>query len=179
MVDEAVATLPQADHLHHLLHPARDQLPRHAVQLGVQAQVLLGGEVAVEGGVLEHQADVAAHLVAFADDVVAGHEGRAPGGAHERAEHVDRGRLACSVGAEEAERLPRLHGEVDAADGFDLAVLLGQPAHDHGAAGARRSGRRLVVAGCRGLVAQTSSAHRIGIAVAVGEDAVQLFACAH
>ena len=65
------APLPQFDHLHHLAHALADQLARHAVELGVQAQVLLGGEVAVERGVLEDEADVAAHVVAFAHDVVA------------------------------------------------------------------------------------------------------------
>ena len=37
-----------------------------AVELGVQAQVLLGGQVAVERRVLEDEADVAAHVVALA-----------------------------------------------------------------------------------------------------------------
>ena len=47
---------------------------RHPVELGVQAQVLLGGQVAVERRVLEHQTDVAPDLVAFAHDIVSGHE---------------------------------------------------------------------------------------------------------
>jgi hypothetical protein len=84
---------------------SRDQLARHAVELGVQAQVLLGGQVAVERRVLEDQADVAPHLVAFCVDVVAGDRGRAAARAHERAQHVDRRRLAGAVGAEEAEDL--------------------------------------------------------------------------
>ena len=45
---------------------AGDDAGVDAVQLGVQAQVLLGGEVAVQRGVLEDQADVAAHVVALA-----------------------------------------------------------------------------------------------------------------
>ena len=43
-----------------------------AVELGVQAQVLLGGRVAVERRVLEDEADVATDVVAIAHDVVAG-----------------------------------------------------------------------------------------------------------
>ena len=43
-----------------------DRVARDAVELGVEAQVLLGGQVAVERRVLEDEADVAAHLVAFA-----------------------------------------------------------------------------------------------------------------
>ena len=56
-----------------------DRVPRHAVQLAVEAQVLLGGQVRVEGRVLEDQADVAADLVALGDDVVAGDRARAAG----------------------------------------------------------------------------------------------------
>ena len=50
---------------------AGDERGVDAVELGVQAQVLLGRQVAVERRVLEHEADVAAHVVALADDVVA------------------------------------------------------------------------------------------------------------
>ena len=49
-----------------------------------------------------------------------------PVGCDERAEHVDRGRLAGAVRAEEPEDLAAGHLEVDRADGFDLAVALGQ-----------------------------------------------------
>ena len=48
-----------------------------AVQLGVQAEVLRRGELAVERRVLEHEADVPADVVAFADDVEAAHTGGA------------------------------------------------------------------------------------------------------
>ncbi len=44
---------------------AARSLARHPVQLGVQAQVLLGREVVVERGVLEDETDVASHAVAF------------------------------------------------------------------------------------------------------------------
>src|SRR4029450_12894924 len=48
--------------------------------LAVEPEVLLGGQVGVQGRLLEDQADVAADLVAFAGDVEAGHPGRAFGG---------------------------------------------------------------------------------------------------
>ena len=47
-------------------HPRGDERGLDAVELGVQAQVLLGGQVAVERRVLEDEADVAAHVVALA-----------------------------------------------------------------------------------------------------------------
>ena len=92
----------------------------------MEAEVLLGGEVAVERRVLEHESDVPADVVAFAGDVEAAHAGGAGGGPRKRAEHVDRRALAGAVGAEEAEDLAGSDGERDAADGLDLAVGLGE-----------------------------------------------------
>ena len=47
-----------------------DELGLDPVQLGVQLQVLLGGQVRVDRLVLEDEADVAADVVALAHDVV-------------------------------------------------------------------------------------------------------------
>src|SRR5205085_2004114 len=47
-------------------------------------------------------------------------------GPRERAQHVDRRRLAGAVGPEEAEGLPGLDLEVDVADRLDLAEALGE-----------------------------------------------------
>ena len=97
-----------------------------AVELGVQLEVLLGGQVAVERRVLEDQADVAADVVARGRDVVAGDGRGARGGLGQRAEHVDRRRLPGAVRAEEAEDLAGLDGERDAADGLDVPERLAQ-----------------------------------------------------
>src|SRR5690606_20504429 len=89
----------------------------------------LGGQVAVERGVLEDEADVPAHLVAFPDHVVTGDERAAAGRVRERAEHADRGGLAGAVRAEEPEHLAGRHLEVDALDGLHFPVRLGQPSY--------------------------------------------------
>ena len=115
-----VAALPQPDHLEHLAHAVGDERGVDAVELGVQAQVLLGGQVAVERRVLEDEADVAADVVALAHDVVAGDARAARGRARERAEHVDRRRLAGAVGAEEPEDLAGGDLEAHAAHRLDL-----------------------------------------------------------
>src|SRR5260370_7757471 len=67
--------------------------------------------------------------------VVRGGEGRAVlaplqlvEGIRQGAQDLDRGGLAGAVRAEKPERLPGIDVEVDAADGIDLAVLLGQRA---------------------------------------------------
>jgi hypothetical protein len=120
------AALPQPDHLEHLAHPAGDERGVDAVELGVQAQVLLGGEVAVERRVLEDEADVAPDVVALAHDVVAGDARAARRRLGQRAQHVDGGRLPGAVGPEEAEDLPGRHLEADTAHGLDLAKGLAQ-----------------------------------------------------
>ena len=123
-LDRLVTPVPEVDHLEHLAHPRWDDPGVDAVELGVQAEVLLGGEVAVERRVLEHEADVPADVVALIDDVEAAHAGGAGGGPHEGAEHVDRRALPGAVGAEEAEDLTASDGERDSADGLSLAVGL-------------------------------------------------------
>src|SRR5580704_15560560 len=146
----AAAALPEPDHLQHLAHPRPERRLGHAVQVGVEAQVLLPGQVVVQGGVLEHQADVAAHGVPFLCDIVARHPGGTRGGIRQGAQDLDRGGLAGAVRAEKPERLPGSDLEIDAADGLDLAVLLGQRAD--------RDGLRHTYASCP---ASSSSAARI------------------
>ena len=122
--DRVVAAVGEADHLEHLIRPGRDGGRVDPIQLGVEPEVLRGGHLHVQRRVLEDQADVAAHVVAPADDVEAA-DARDPGrGLGQRAEHVDRGALAGAVRAEEAEDLARRDGERDAADRVDLAVGL-------------------------------------------------------
>ena len=123
----AVAALPQPDHLQHDAHPLVGHLLGHAVQLGVEAQVLRGRQVHVERRVLEHQTDVAANVEPLGDDVVAGDRRRPGRRLGKRAQHLDRRRLAGAVGPEEAEDLPRLDVEGDPVDGGEVAVSLDQP----------------------------------------------------
>src|SRR5205814_9080033 len=106
-----VAAVDQVDHLEHLVHSAWNGLGFDVVELGVQAQVLRGGELPVERRILEYEADVATDVVALAYDVEATHTGRARGGTRQRAEHVDRRALASAVWTEKAEHLAPSHGE--------------------------------------------------------------------
>jgi len=85
----------------------------HAVQLAVEAQVLLRGKVGVEGGLLEDQPDVAAYLVALRTYVETGDLGRPLGRFDQSTEDLDGGGLAGTVGSEKAEGLARQYVEVD------------------------------------------------------------------
>src|SRR4051812_45000029 len=93
----------------------------------MEAQVLLGGQVAVKGRVLEDQPDVPAYVVALGPYVETGHGGRPGVRRRQRAQDLDRRRLAGAVRPEEAEGLADEHVEVDAPDRLDLAVRLAQP----------------------------------------------------
>src|SRR6201984_1403723 len=94
----------------------------------VEAQVLLAGQVVVQGGVLEHQADIAPHGVALPDHVMTGDPGGTRGRVRQGAQDLDGGGLARPVRAEEAEGLSGGYLEVDAAYGLDLAIPLGHRA---------------------------------------------------
>src|SRR5580704_3673756 len=124
--DHAAPPVPQPDHLEHLTQPRRERRLGHAVEVRVEAQVLLPGQVAVQGGVLEHQADVAAHGVPFPHHVMTGDPGGTRGRVRQGAQDLDRGGLALPVRPEETEGLSDGYLEVDAAHGIDLAVPLGQ-----------------------------------------------------
>jgi hypothetical protein len=97
----------------------------------VEAQVLLGRQVLVEGGVLEDQADVAADLVPLPGDVVAGHARRPAAGGEQRAQDLDGGGLARPVGPQEPEGLAGRDLEVDAPHRLDGAEALAEAVHHH------------------------------------------------
>ena len=65
---------------------------------------LFGGQLVVEGLLLEDQADVAADPAGVLDDVVAGHSGPSGCRSGQGAQHLDRGRLPGPVGPEKSGR---------------------------------------------------------------------------
>ena len=135
------APFGEVDGLEELRDIALPLRARHAIELGVQTHVLLGGQIGVECRVLEDQPDIAPHGVALGVHVEAGDGGAAAGRLDQRAEHRDGGRLAGPVWAQEAEDLAGRDLEVDPAHGLDLAVALGEAAHGDGRRGGRRRER--------------------------------------
>jgi hypothetical protein len=98
----------------------------HAVQLGVDEQVLLGGELEVAGHRLRDDADGAAHGVGLVEHIGAGDARRAARRRQQGGEHADQRRLAGAVGAEHAEDFALADGEGDAVDGGEVAEALGE-----------------------------------------------------
>src|SRR5207249_2906211 len=99
---------------------------RHVVDEGVELEVLAGSQLLVERGVLKNETDARADRRRVVVDVDARHASGARRRAHQRAQDVDRRRLAGAVRAEEAEDLSRLNVQVDASHGLDRAEALGE-----------------------------------------------------
>src|SRR6266702_2187556 len=138
----AAAPLTEPDQVQDLVQAGGHGVARDPVQLGVEAQVLLGGEVVVQGGVLEDQADAPPHLGLALDHVEAGHAGAPRARPQQRAQHRDGGRLAGAVGPQEPEGLAGRDAEAHATDGLDLVEPLDQALGlDGGGAVGRGPGR--------------------------------------
>ena len=95
----------------------------HVVEDAVKLHVLPGGLVLVEAGVLEDDAEAAAHFLLLVHGVEAVHADAAAGGPQQRGEHFDGGGFAGSVGAEEGEDLPRADFERDVVDRHHVTEL--------------------------------------------------------
>ena len=93
----------------------------HRVQLGEVAQVVERREPLVEAALAaEDVADPLAHLARVLDDVEAEDARRSRSRDQQRDQHLDRGRLAGAVRAEQPEQLAFRNLERDAAHRFDL-----------------------------------------------------------
>ena len=106
-----------------------DQLLRRPglrVEAAEQVDQLDDGQVGIQRGGLELDADALLELDRVAPRVDAEHGDLAAVGLVEALEDLDRRRLAGAVGPEQAEDLAAADLEVDAVDGLDLAVALAQ-----------------------------------------------------
>ena len=84
----AVGRSSQTNPLEELVSPVGALVTRHAVERGLQPQMLAPGEQRVEGCLLERGADRRTHLGAFLDDVVARDTCAPVGRRKQRRQHV-------------------------------------------------------------------------------------------
>ena len=119
--DGPVDQLGQREGLHDLLEPPGDLPDRDAPQTGVDLQVPSTRQRAVHHRILEQDAADPPRGERLGGDVEPG-EPRVPPGRRDRpGEHADRGRLARTVGPQEAEHLTGPDIEVHTGDCFDAA----------------------------------------------------------
>ena len=136
-LDAAVECVADVDERAELDEPLVDLLAGQAVELTLQAEQFLARLLGVEGDVLQRDADAQAYLLGSVDDVVARHGRLATGRGEQGAQHLHGGRLARSVGAEQAVDLTPVDGEVEAVDGPHVTERPGEAP--------RRDGRGLLV----------------------------------
>ena len=105
-------------------------LLREAVQPGLEVEVLPAGEERIERRFLECDSDDPPDLVALRRDVEAADGRAAPARRQQGDEHLDHGRLAGPVRAEEAVDLPGLHVQVDAVDRAGAFLVLADETFD-------------------------------------------------
>jgi hypothetical protein len=110
---QMILAVVEPDHLEHFLAPGRRSCAIDPVEFAMETQVLLGRQIAIERRLLEHQPNGPAHRIALGSHIIAGDTRRARCRIGQRAENLDRRRLAGAVRPQKPERLAGAHHEVD------------------------------------------------------------------
>ena len=118
------APLCEVNGLQHIVDVLDAFAPGDAVELGVDAQVFLDGEIGVAGERLGNDADHAANRIRIFGHVMASNKGMAAGERNQRGHHTDERAFARAVGAEQTEDFAIGHGKADILDRFKRAVAL-------------------------------------------------------
>src|SRR5690242_10515111 len=105
---------------------------RNVVELGVDVEVFLHGEVEVTGQSLRNHADGAPSRIRLAAHVVAGNARHPRSDRQERGHHADKRGLARPVGAQQAESFAFIHREGNIVYGGELAIFLDDVLHGDG-----------------------------------------------
>ena len=159
-VGEAVAKRRHAHHLEKSV-PAGG-IAAHVVDLGEEGDVLVDGEVAVQGKLLREVADARGEPAPLAGGVEAAGERLAGVRLQEAQDHAQGGGLARPVRPDEAEHLAAAHVEAHLGSGADGPEAAAERARAHQGLGARPrggatrhgwppAGARRAVAGIPGL----------------------------
>ena len=130
--DKPAAHLLDATALEAEIEPLLPLLALYPLELGPKEHVFLDAHFGVQRHALGQVADIPPHVHRLVHDIEAGDAGDAAGGRQEGCQDAHGGRLAGTVGAEEADNLAMRHVEGDVADGGVVAVVLGELADvDH------------------------------------------------
>src|SRR5436190_1546846 len=110
---EVVPAIPQLEQLEQRLPALPADSARHVVQHTVNVEVLPGGQLAVETGILKDDAESLANFGRILDGIQTVELERAARRAEHGRQHLDGRRLPGAVGPEERERLAPAHVEGD------------------------------------------------------------------
>src|SRR5208283_3716639 len=117
----------------------------NAVQLGVNTEVLLDGQVDVAGQRLRNHTHTLARCVRFFRHVEAVDQRPPAGDGQQRSHHADQRGLTRAIRPEQTKNLALLYAERNIVHGGEVAILLGDVVHHDGVAAGRSFavGRRL------------------------------------
>ena len=130
--DHGVAPLVELEQPQQFFRAPGGQGRRQSVQGAREHEVLPATEVAVQGGLLEYQADLRADPHRVAAHVAAGHPGLAGAGTRQGAQHVDGGRFAGTIRPQQSEELALGDIQVQRIHREEVAVALAQSPGKHG-----------------------------------------------
>ena len=125
-VDLAFGLVDEVGQVEHVLHDGPSGGAVDAVAAREELQVLTDEHVVVGAHEVRHVADDRPDQVVLVADGLAVDAGLAPAGLEQRRENLDRRGLARAVGADEAEALALLDGEVQVVQRHEVAVLPGE-----------------------------------------------------
>ena len=122
----------QAHQFQHVVHRFFPLRGRDFVARAEEIQVLGHLHVLIDAEKIGHVADDMAHGVGLAHHVVAEDSGGAGGGRQEGGQDAQGGGLARAVGADEAEQIALVDGQVEGIERGDVAKDAGQADGGHG-----------------------------------------------
>ena len=136
-LDRPVAGVGQVQRLEQLRRPGVGIRAREAEQATLHHQLATAAHPRIRAAGLRDVADPPTHRLRVPGHVVAGDTGDPGGRQEERGEDPERGRLAGTVGAEEAEDRAGLNVQIDTCNRLDDVLLLAERAsqalgHDDG-----------------------------------------------
>lgn len=126
MRSQVVAFLGKADQLENFLDFFSPIRALHLVTGAEEIEILDDEHIFVDAESIGHIADQAANLIALAMDIIAVNTGRARGRPQEKREYFQGGRFAGAVAADEAENITPAHLKIQAIEGGQLSVGMGE-----------------------------------------------------
>src|SRR5262249_1837442 len=128
----------------HLPHPFPQGSAAESVEMTVMSEVLADGELGVEPGILEDDAEARPHGGRLAGEVVAKNTHLAGNRAHQSRQDLEERRLAAAIRTEKGEDLATIHAKRYAAQRLAVPVAVAKVG-DFDCRRHRRTGRNLTI----------------------------------
>src|SRR5579883_297894 len=132
LLDGIVAPVPKLEQAQQTFHAFFANLAWNFVKDTVQIEIFPGGQLVIEAGILENDAEPFACFGVFDRGIEAIQLHRAARGLQQRGQHFDGGCLSGAVGTQERKDLALAYIERNIVDGGEVAVFFDKVPHlDH------------------------------------------------